>query len=59
MGKQYARMTPSLALIPCSFSVATVFISTTTLIAIQMKFVKHMHVAFALAFFAFFGFLDG
>lgn len=33
--------------------------STTILIAIQMKFVKHLHVLVALAFFLVFGFLDG
>ena len=41
------------------FSVATVMFSTTILIAVQMKFVKHLHVLVALGFFLFFGFLDG
>lgn len=41
------------------FSVATVMFTTTVMIAVQMKFVKHLHVAVAIAFFAVFGFLDG
>jgi len=41
------------------FSVATVMFSTTILIAIQMRFVKHWHLAVAIAFFCIFGFLDG
>ena len=42
-----------------SFSVATVMFSTTTLIAIQMIYVKHMSPLIAIVFFLFFGFLDG
>lgn len=42
-----------------SFSVATVMFSTTILISVQMKFVKHLHVLVALSFFLVFGFLDG
>ncbi|EKM57720.1 uncharacterized protein PHACADRAFT_251527 [Phanerochaete carnosa HHB-10118-sp] len=41
------------------FSVATVMFSTTILIAIQMRFVKHLPIIVALAFFLVFGFLDG
>lgn len=33
--------------------------TTTVMIAVQMKFVKHLHVAVAVAFFVVFGFLDG
>lgn len=33
--------------------------TTTVMIAVQMKFVKHLHVAVAVAFFLVFGFLDG
>lgn len=33
--------------------------STTVLIAVQMKFVKHWHALVALGFFIVFGFLDG
>ncbi len=40
------------------FSVATVMFSTTILIAVQMKFVKHLHVLVVLSFFLVFGFLD-
>lgn len=42
-----------------SFSVATVMFSTTVLIAVQMKFVKHWHALIAVGFFLVFGFLDG
>jgi len=41
------------------FAVATVMFSTTTLIAVQMFYVKHWPVLVALAFFLFYGFIDG
>ncbi|KAI0061789.1 potassium transporter [Artomyces pyxidatus] len=41
------------------FAVATVMFSTTVLIAFQMRYIKHLPVIVALAFFLFFGFLDG
>ncbi|KAI0060612.1 potassium transporter [Artomyces pyxidatus] len=41
------------------FAVATVMFSTTVLISIQMRYVKHLPIIVALAFFVFFGFLDG
>ena len=42
-----------------SFAVATVMFSTTTLIAIQMFYVKHWPVIVAIGFFLLFGFFDG
>ena len=42
-----------------SFSVATVMFSTTTLIAVQMVYVKHLLFVVPICFFIFFGFLDG
>lgn len=42
-----------------SFAVATVMFSTTTLIAVQMFYVKHWPVLIAVAFFLFYGFIDG
>src|ERR1700753_3687329 len=44
---------------PASFAVATVMFSTSTLIAIQMVYVKHLPVIVAVAFFLIFGFFDG
>ncbi|EIN06328.1 potassium transporter [Punctularia strigosozonata HHB-11173 SS5] len=41
------------------FAVATVMISTTVLIAIQMRYVKYWPALIAVAFFIAFGFLDG
>lgn len=41
------------------FAVATVLFVTTTLIAISIPFVKHLPYVLGLAFFIFFGFLDG
>ncbi len=41
------------------FAVATVLVVTTTLIAISIPFVKHLPYILGLAFFIFFGFLDG
>ncbi|KAF7795026.1 hypothetical protein EIP86_006170 [Pleurotus ostreatoroseus] len=40
------------------FSVATVMFTTSVLIAIQMKYVKHWHVLIAVGFFLTFGFFD-
>jgi len=42
-----------------SFAVATVMFSTTTLIAVQMIYVKHWPIVVAVAFFLFYGFIDG
>lgn len=42
-----------------SFAVATVMISTATLIAIQIRYVKRLPIIVALAFFVFYGFIDG
>jgi len=42
-----------------SFAVATVMFSTTTLIAIQMIYVKHWPAAIAAVFFLLYGFIDG
>jgi len=41
------------------FAVATVMISTSTLIAVQMRYVKGLPIIVALAFFVFYGFIDG
>lgn len=41
------------------FAVATVMFSTTVLLAIQMYYVKHIAVVFAVAYFIVFGFFDG
>jgi len=41
------------------FAVATVMFTTTVLIAVQMRFVKHLPYVFGISFFLFFGFLDG
>ncbi|KAI0072602.1 potassium transporter [Panus rudis PR-1116 ss-1] len=41
------------------FSVTTVMFTTTTLIAIQIVCVKHLPIVAAVAFFIFFGFIDG
>lgn len=41
------------------FAVATVMFSTTTLIAVQMVYVKHWPIIIAVAFFLFYGFIDG
>ncbi|KAI0782842.1 potassium transporter [Abortiporus biennis] len=41
------------------FSVATVMFSTTILISIQMRYVKHWHIIVSAAFLLVFGFLDG
>lgn len=59
MGKRVSFTSFQRELIPRRFSVATVMFSTTVLIAIQMKFVKQLPIAVALAFFLVFGFLDG
>lgn len=42
-----------------SFAVATVMFSTTTLIAVQMIYVKHWPVVVAVGFFLLYGFIDG
>ena len=42
-----------------SFAVATVMFSTTTLLAVQMVYVKQLPVVIAVGFFLIFGFLDG
>ncbi len=41
------------------FAVATVMIVTTSLIALSIPFVKHLSFLFGIAFFLFFGFIDG
>ncbi|KAF8604432.1 potassium transporter [Ceratobasidium sp. AG-I] len=41
------------------FAVATVMIVTTSLLAIQIPYVKHLPGVFGVAFFVFFGFIDG
>jgi KUP system potassium uptake protein len=41
------------------FAVATVMFSTSILLAVQMRYVKHMAIVFALAYFFIFGFFDG
>ncbi|KAF9644319.1 potassium transporter [Thelephora ganbajun] len=41
------------------FAVATVMFSTSTIIAVQMFYVKHWPIIVALVFFLFFGFFDG
>ena len=42
-----------------SFAVATVMFSTSTLIAVQMIYVKHWPVVVAVGFFLLYGFIDG
>jgi KUP system potassium uptake protein len=42
-----------------SFAVATVMIATSSLVAIQMRYVKGLPIIVALAFFVFYGFIDG
>ena len=46
-------------LMKCSFSVATVMLSTTILIAVQMRYVKHLPVIIGVGYFVIFGFFDG
>jgi KUP system potassium uptake protein len=41
------------------FAVATVMFTTTVLIALQMRYVKHLPWIIGILFFLFFGFLDG
>ncbi|KAH9014764.1 potassium transporter [Lactarius pseudohatsudake] len=41
------------------FAVATVMFTTTVLIALQMRYVKHLPVIVSILFLVFFGFLDG
>jgi len=41
------------------FSVATVMLVTSTMIGMSIPVVKHRHWALGLAFFLFFGFMDG
>lgn len=41
------------------FAVATVMFTTSVLIAIQMRYVKHLPWIASISFFLFFGFLDG
>ena len=41
------------------FAVATVMFSTSVLIALQMRYVKHLPWIAGILFFLFFGFLDG
>jgi len=41
------------------FAVATVMFTTSVIIAIQMKYVKHWPVVVAVVYLLFFGFLDG
>jgi KUP system potassium uptake protein len=41
------------------FAVATVMFSTTVLIALQMRYVKHLPIICSIMFLGFFGFLDG
>ena len=40
------------------FAVATVMFVTTVLIALQMRYIKHLPIIVGIAFFGFFGFLD-
>ncbi|KAF8267918.1 potassium transporter [Lactarius quietus] len=41
------------------FAVATVMFTTTVLIALQMRYVKHLPIILSILFLGFFGFLDG
>ncbi len=41
------------------FAVATVMFTTTVLIALQMRYVKHLPIILPIMFLGFFGFLDG
>jgi hypothetical protein len=41
------------------FAVATVMFTTTALISLQIRYVKHLPYIFGVFFFLFFGFLDG
>jgi KUP system potassium uptake protein len=41
------------------FAVATVMFTTTVLIALQIRYVKHLHIIVAILFFCCFGFFDG
>ncbi|KAH9055386.1 potassium transporter [Lactarius vividus] len=41
------------------FAVATVMFTTTVLVALQMRYVKHLPIIFSILFLGFFGFLDG
>jgi KUP system potassium uptake protein len=41
------------------FAVATVMFTTSVLIALQIRYVKHLPWIFGILFFSFFGFLDG
>lgn len=41
------------------FAVATVMISTSVLLAVQMYYVKHWPIAAGLAYFVLYGFIDG
>ena len=41
------------------FAVATVMFTTTVLIALQMRYVKHLPIICSIMFLGFFGFLDG
>ena len=53
------RLYQSRSIHSTSFAVATVMFSTTTIIAIQMVYVKHLPMIIAIAFFLIFGFFDG
>jgi KUP system potassium uptake protein len=41
------------------FAVATVMFTTTVLIAMQIRYVKHLPLIVSILFFVFFGFFDG
>ena len=41
------------------FAVATVMFTTTVLIALQIRYVKHLPIILSFMFFIFFGFFDG
>jgi KUP system potassium uptake protein len=41
------------------FAVATVMFSTTVLVSLQIRYVKHLPWIIGILFFTFFGFLDG
>jgi KUP system potassium uptake protein len=41
------------------FAVSTVMISTSTLVAVQMRYVKRLPILVAVSFFIFYGFIDG
>ena len=41
------------------FAVATVMFTTTVLIAMQIRYVKHLPIVLSILFFVFFGFFDG